>query len=125
MTPLGFALRKYRAALKMSLRQHADKVGVTPGFLSGLEHGRRGVPTESMRKRIIDALQLDSQATQELNDLARISDPKVLLDTAGLSHFATAFANELADVIRDLTDNELRNLSSTLKKMSDKPIDSE
>ena len=45
MTPFGRRVRELRAARGVTLAQMAQALGVTPAYLSALEHGKRGQPT--------------------------------------------------------------------------------
>ncbi len=45
MTPFGARLREIREARGMTLKSMAAAIGVSPAYLSALEHGRRGRPT--------------------------------------------------------------------------------
>jgi hypothetical protein len=51
---------------------------------------------------------------EEMARLARLSHPRVVLDTAGLSPEATALANRLARDIRKLPPETIRALLQTL-----------
>ena len=42
MTPLGYRLRQLRAARGVTLAEMAVALGVSPAYLSALEHGKRG-----------------------------------------------------------------------------------
>ena len=44
MTPFGAKLRSMRAERGVLLKEMAIDIGVTPTYLSALEHGRRFVP---------------------------------------------------------------------------------
>ena len=37
----GLAMRKHREKEKVSLRKHAERMGLSPAYLSDLERGRR------------------------------------------------------------------------------------
>jgi hypothetical protein len=50
-----------------------------------------------------------------MHQLARLSHPRVVVDTRGLSPAATELANLLADRIRDLDDETTTRLARELK----------
>jgi hypothetical protein len=52
----------------------------------------------------------------ELQRLARISHPRVTVDTSGLSPEATELANELAQRIRKLPTEKVKALLAALKR---------
>jgi hypothetical protein len=53
---------------------------------------------------------------EELKELARLSHPKVTLDTAGLSPAATLLANRLAAEIETLSEEQLQALLALITK---------
>jgi hypothetical protein len=55
---------------------------------------------------------------EELERLAARSDPRVVVDTAGLSPAATAFANRLASEIAALDDVQIAELDELLQRQA-------
>ena len=115
MTPFGAKLRQLRAERGVSLKAMAEALGVTPTYLSALEHGKRGVPTWFMVQRIIAYFNVIWDEAEELQRLAEISDPRVVIDTAGLDPHATELANLLAIKIHGLSKNSLADLIHRLR----------
>ncbi|CCM77867.1 helix-turn-helix domain-containing protein [Rhizobium mesoamericanum] len=115
MTPFGEAVRKLRERKGVSQKQMAAALNVSPAYLSALEHGRRGLPTFDLLQRIAGYFNIIWDEAEELFLLARSSDPRVVVDTSGLSSEHTAFANLLAGRIRDLDHTTLGNLTSILE----------
>ena len=89
MTPFGDRMRKLRAERGMTLKTMAEAVGVSPAYLSALEHGKRGRPSWAMVQKIIGYFNVIWDDAEELLRLAHVSDPRVVIDTAGLSPKAT------------------------------------
>lgn len=118
MTPLGHRLRAHRKARRMTLSQMAESIGVTPTYLSALEHGKRGRPTWYLLQRMIACLGVIWDEADELQRLAELSDPKVTVDTAGLSPQATELANRLARDITRLSDADAAHLLERLKRLT-------
>ena len=102
MTPFGARLRALRAGRGMSMGQLATALQISPAYLSALEHGHRGVPSSGLVHQICDAFGLIWDEADDLTRLARLSHPRVTVDTAGLSPDQTALANRLAHAIRRL-----------------------
>lgn len=119
MTPLGVEIRRLRASRRMTLKKHAALVGVTPAYLSALEHGHRGLPTSKMLNRIIAALELGDFETQRLRKLLSYSRPKITLDTSGLEPVATEVANRLAADISRMSQSDLNALLDFLRRGED------
>jgi transcriptional regulator with XRE-family HTH domain len=115
MTPFGVRLRQLRAARGIRLKDMADALGVSAAYLSALEHGRRGRPTHAMVVAICAQLGIIWDDADELMRLARISHPRITVDTAGLSAEATELANLLAERIRKLPPERVARLLDLLK----------
>ena len=118
MTPFGAKLRDLRRARGITQKRMAATLGVSPAYLSALEHGHRGAPSWPMVQKIIGYFNVIWDDAEELERLAEVSDPRVVVDTSGLSPRATELANLLATRIGSLTEDELSALIDTLE---DKP----
>jgi transcriptional regulator with XRE-family HTH domain len=116
MTPFGQRLRALREARGMTLTEMARALHVSAAYLSALEHGRRGKPSAGLIHQVNEHFGLIWDEAEEMVRLARVSHPRVVVDTAGLSPAATELANLLARRIRDLGEGEvaalLRQLSA-------------
>ncbi len=115
MTPFGKRMRELRAARGVTLKQMADELGVSSAYLSALEHGRRGRPTWLLVQQIIGYFNVIWDEAEEVQELAALSNPRVTVDTAGLSPAATELANRLARDIDRLSLDDLEDLLARLK----------
>ncbi len=115
MTPFGKRLRALRAERKISLQQMAEALSVSAAYLSALEHGNRGRPSWQLLQKIIAYFNIIWDEAEELARLARLSHPKISIDTSGLDPQATELANRLAVVIGKLDGAELENILNVLK----------
>lgn len=116
MTPFGEAMRDLRKMRGVSQKHMARAIGVSPAYLSALEHGKKGVPSFDLLQRIAGYFNVIWDEADELFQLARSSNPKVSLDTAGLPPEYTALANRLSHEIRSLPPETIRLLSDVLEK---------
>jgi transcriptional regulator with XRE-family HTH domain len=116
MTPLGAKLRALREERGVSLKDMAKALRVSSAYLSALEHGRRGKPTWILLQRIITYFNVIWDEAEDLQRLAELSDPKVSIDTAGLSPEATELANRLARDISRLSVEDLAFLKTEVLK---------
>lgn len=114
MTPFGRRLRELRTRKGTTMKDMAEAIGVSPAYLSALEHGHRGMPTYYLLQRIITYFNIIWDEAEDLERLAQNSDPRVVVDTSGLSPAATALANRLARSVGDLTDADLEALLALL-----------
>lgn len=116
MTPFGARLREIREARGMTLKSMAAAIGVSPAYLSALEHGRRGRPTWDLLQRIIGHLNIIWDEADELERLADLSHPRIVIDTEGLSPKATELANRLAECIGSLDEDRLDQMIDLVGK---------
>ena len=99
MTPIGQQIRELRAERGISLKKMAKALGVTAAYFSALEHGHRGKPSSGLTQQICGYFNLMWDAAEELQRLANLSHPRVVVDTSGLHPKATELANLLAEKI--------------------------
>jgi transcriptional regulator with XRE-family HTH domain len=118
VTPFGAKVRQLRQERGQTLKRMAAELAVSPAYLSALEHGKRGRPTWYMVQRIIAHFNVIWDEAEELQRLAEISDPRVVVDTAGLEPEATELANLLAQRIAGLSKPALRDLVMRLRAAS-------
>jgi transcriptional regulator with XRE-family HTH domain len=115
MTPFGERVRSLRRERGIVQRDMAAAIGVSPAYLSALEHGRRGVPNWAMVQKIIGFFNIIWDDAEELQRLAARSDPRIVIDTAGLSPRATELSNLLAETISSLSEKEIEALIGRLR----------
>lgn len=120
MTPFGEKLRDLRAERGISQKDMAEAIGVSAAYLSALEHGKRGQPTWDKLQRIIQYFNIIWDEAEELQRLAMISDPRVTIDTGGLSPAATELANLLAMRIREIDTDTANDMIRQLKALPEK-----
>lgn len=92
----------------------AAALEVSPAYLSALEHGHRGRPSAMLVDRICAYFDIIWDEADELSELGRLSHPRVVVDTAGLSPQATELANRLARAIKHLPEDKLERLLTEL-----------
>lgn len=107
MTPFGAKVRELRKARGVTQRRMAKDLHVSSAYLSALEHGHRGKPGPGFIMQIADYFDLIWDEAEDLKQLAQLSNPRAVIDTAGLSPKATELANLLAAAIQDMDDETL------------------
>ncbi|WP_339759470.1 helix-turn-helix transcriptional regulator [uncultured Hoeflea sp.] len=110
MTPFGEALRRLRSERGVTQRQMAKAIGVSPAYLSALEHGNRSEPSWEFIQRVIGYFNIIWDEAEELQMLAGLSRPKVTINTSGLTPKATEVANKLAAAIARLDASTLERI---------------
>lgn len=114
MTPFGARLRTMRQARGIALGELAAALQVSAAYLSALEHGHRGRPSPGLIHQVNEYFGLIWDDADEIARLARLSHPRVVVDTAGLSPAATEVANRLARDIRRLPPEAVAALGAVL-----------
>jgi transcriptional regulator with XRE-family HTH domain len=114
MTPFGARLRALRASRGVTLKHLAEALQVSAAYLSALEHGMRGSPSAGLVHQVNEYFGLIWDEADELSQLARLSNPRVTVNTAGLTPEQTALANRLAQVIHRLSPETVAALHAVL-----------
>jgi transcriptional regulator with XRE-family HTH domain len=115
MTPFGAKIRQLRQERNVSLKQMAEAVGVSSAYLSALEHGHRGRPSWYLVQRIIAFFNVIWDDAEAVERLARLSHPRVTVDTAGMTPAATEAANLMAERIGSLSADQIDTILDILK----------
>lgn len=115
MTPFGARIRELRTARGITQAEMAAALDVSPPYLSALEQGRRGRPSWSLVQGVISYLGVIWDDAEEIEALARLSHPRITIDTSGLSPRATELANRLSQVVASLKDEQLDQMLSVLE----------
>ncbi len=123
MTPFGARVRALRAERGVTLRDLAAGLRVSPAYISALEHGRRGAPGPGLVHQVCEFFGLIWDDADELARLARLSHPKVVVETGGLSPEQTALANRVAQTISKMSPETVARLHAVLdeSKLTGKP----
>lgn len=116
MTPFGSAVRKLRMERRITQKDMARGLGVSPAYLSALEHGKRGTPSFDFLQRVAGFFNIIWDDADSLFRVARLSDPKIVLDTSGKHPSTTEFANRLAEEIRYLERDDIDAMREILEK---------
>ncbi len=115
MTPFGKRLRELRIERGLSAKDMAAGLGVSPAYLSALEHGKRGKPNKRFVHRVCQYLGIIWDEAEALQKLAELSHPRVVVETAGLTPEATELANRLAARIATLPEETVSRWLAELR----------
>jgi transcriptional regulator with XRE-family HTH domain len=121
MTPFGARLRALRTERGITLKYLAGELQVSAAYLSALEHGKRGAPSAGLVHQVNEFFGLIWDDAEDLARLARLSKPRVVVDTAGLTPEQTALANRLAQAIRRLGPETVAALHAVLDTTAAQP----
>ncbi|MDA5192368.1 helix-turn-helix domain-containing protein [Govanella unica] len=114
MTPFGEKIRAMREARGLTQADMAAALQISAAYLSALEHGHRGRPSWALVQRIITYFNVIWDEAEDLEARARLSHPRVTVDTSGLNPKATYFVNRLAREIGQLPEATLDRLMAVL-----------
>ena len=114
MTPFGARLRALRAIRGETLKHLAEALQVSAAYLSALEHGKRGSPSAGLVHQVNEYFGLIWDDADDLSRLARLSNPRVTVNTAGLAPDQTALANRIAQTIHRLPPETVAALHAVL-----------
>ena len=103
------------------MRQLAAQLQVSAAYISALEHGKRGAPSAGLVHQVCDVFGLIWDEAEEMAKLARLSHPRVVVDTSGLSPEQTALANRLAQMIPKLPPETVAALHAVLDATAPQP----
>jgi transcriptional regulator with XRE-family HTH domain len=121
VTPFGVRLRALRADRVVTLKHLAEALQVSAAYLSALEHGKRGAPSAGLVHQVNEYFGLIWDEADELSRLARLSKPRVTVNTAGLTPEQTALANRIAQMIRRLPPDTVAALHAVLDETTPQP----
>jgi transcriptional regulator with XRE-family HTH domain len=121
MTPFGEKIRELRRKKGVTLKQMAGALELSAAYLSALEHGHRGRPTPALVVQNCEYFHLIWDDYEEMHKIARLSHPRVVVDTSGLSPEATEIANLLAERIEHLSPLAVKTIRDTLRAAKPAP----
>ncbi len=118
MTPFGEKVRALRAVRGITLKQMATDLELSPAYLSSLEHGRRGRPSEALVVQVCEYFNLIWDDFEEVKRLAELSHPRAVVDTRGMTPAHTELANELALGIGELSSGDAETLLAHMRTLA-------
>jgi transcriptional regulator with XRE-family HTH domain len=122
MTPFGIKLRDLRKKNKTSLTDLAKVLKVSSAYLSLIETGKRGKPSQGMVELVCAYFGLIWDEVDTMKSLANISDTNVKINTKKLGPEATKLSNVLKVKIDTLSEEQAQNLCKTILMEVNKTI---
>jgi|TARA_Y100000590_G_scaffold461758_1_gene624103 transcriptional regulator with XRE-family HTH domain len=116
VTPFGKKMRILRLSTGVSLKQLAQDLQLSASYLSSLERGHRGRPSEALVVQICEYFNLIWDDFEEMKRLASLSHPRAVVDTRGMGHKHTELANQLALSIGTLSESEVEEVLRYLRR---------
>ena len=103
----------------MQLKELAERLNVTPAYLSALETGARGLPNRRFLHQICQIFAIIWDEAEALEALARASNPQPAIDVRGKPAALVRLANDLACLVPALSAEEAEEWRRWLQKSSD------
>ena len=102
LTPFGKRVRDLRRARGVNQKDMARDLQISAAYLSALERGKRGRPSPILVDQICGYFYIIWDEADALRRLAKLSHPRVVIDTSQCEAEATELANRLAEEINKL-----------------------
>jgi transcriptional regulator with XRE-family HTH domain len=103
LTPFGVRIRELRRQRRVSQKQMAAHLQISAAYLSALERGQRGRPSPVLVDQICGYFNIIWDEADAMHRFARLSHPRIVIDTTEVGPEATELANRLAERINDLS----------------------
>ena len=114
LTPFGVRIRQLRRQQGVSQKKMADDLQISAAYLSALERGRRGRPSPVLVDQICGYFNIIWDEADALRRLAKLSHPRVVIDTTQTGPEATELANRLAEGINDLPVTSVKRMLAVI-----------
>ena len=114
LTPFGVRIRELRRQRRVSQKQMAAHLQISAAYLSALERGQRGRPSLILVDQICGYFNIIWDEADAMRRLARLSHPRVVIDTTEAGPEATELANRLAEGINDLPLARVRQMLAVM-----------
>jgi transcriptional regulator with XRE-family HTH domain len=115
LSPFGKLCRKLRIDNGELLKDMAEKLGVTPSYLSAVEVGKRNVPKD-WPKKISDIYSLNDQETKALENAAKVSQLKVRVDLDNVAESDKELFLAFARQFTTLTNTDKERIKAILSR---------
>lgn len=118
MTLLGRILRTLRIERNELLYDMAQKLGVSPAFLSSVETGKKAVPLDWPTK-LAKLYNLDPQKTSEIVNAANEVTKQVRLAVSDVNRGKRDLALSFARRFEEMTEEEVAAIQSVFQKFDE------
>ncbi len=114
LTPFGAKVRALRRDKGVSQKDMARDLQISAAYLSALERGQRGRPSPVLVDQICGYFHIIWDDADNLRRLAKLSHPRVVIDTSQTGPEATELANRLAEDIDKLAPDQVRQMLAVM-----------
>ena len=110
LTPFGNKVRSLRRTQGVKQKDMARDLQISAAYLSALERGKRGRPSPILVDQICGYFHIIWDEADDLRRLAKLSHPRVVIDTSQCEAEATELANRLAEEITRLPQVKVKKM---------------
>ena len=110
LTPFGNKVRSLRRTQGVKQKDMARDLQISAAYLSALERGKRGRPSPILVDQICGYFHIIWDEADDLRRLAKLSHPRVVIDTSQCEAEATELANRLAEEITNLPQSKVKKM---------------
>ena len=114
LTPFGARIRDLRRQQAVSQKRMAADLQISAAYLSALERGRRGRHSPVLVDQICGYFNIIWDEADALRRLAKLSHPRVVIDTTQTGPEATELANRLAEGINELPVTRVKQMLAVM-----------
>lgn len=115
MTPFGKVMTNLRIDFGLSVKDLAELMGNNPAYISAVEHGRKGKPSDRFIEAVCRALELTEEQRQELEEAAEKSAPVLKIEKVS-KPAAYEIANLLVKHLPDLGSGTLKRIRDLIRE---------
>lgn len=115
VTEMGKFLRILRINRGELLKDMAQKLSITPAYLSSIENGKKA-PTNSLIEKIIEVYELDDIQSADLQQAYYETIDTININLSKISENQRAVALAFSRKLNDLDEQSIKNLKDILSK---------
>ena len=114
LTPFGHRVRELRRGHGVNQKDMARDLQISAAYLSALERGQRGRPSPVLVDQICGYFHIIWDDADAMRRLAKLSHPRVVIDTSESGPEATELANRLAEGINQLPVDRVKQMLAVM-----------
>jgi transcriptional regulator with XRE-family HTH domain len=114
MTPLGLALESFRRSRGLQQNSLALSAGIRPCYLSAIEKGKKGPPSNSVLQKLIETMDLSEDEARELETAAYQSRQRLTVpDQASIHEYR--LLHKIWEKLGSLSENQVKGMELFLE----------
>ncbi|MFR3218519.1 MAG: helix-turn-helix transcriptional regulator [Ruthenibacterium lactatiformans] len=115
VTPLGRELRIVRLNRGELLKNMADRLGITPAYLSAIENGKK-LPTREFMQKLFSSYEFSDEEQQILNDAKARTLKEISINFGEADDAAADLGLLFAREFNNLSKTQIQGISEILRR---------